>query len=620
MKEPTRAYVRLAVVAAAVSLAMLFACRPAWSPDGKQLLFAGADQEGRFVAVLDRDTKEAKRINHTPSGYGFLNAMWTPDGKSVITVAQGSKASHLMVTVMDTEGNVAATHNCMGSRDPHALAGCVPHGTYLFFTTGTVRRLDLETGEVKTIRPAPNESIAVGPRGDGLCYTRFSMKKSKVTAWEIGSLHPHTLKCTPLLNSKDFPDVVVTPAPAFSPDLSRIAMPSADRKSIHVFDEGEWQTTLPIGDKQVVSDLKWSKDGASIFAAQGSDLGTDHVWNLLEIAADGSKESRTKLFKCARWRFGARVDTSLGLSVSPDGRFAAVTTAFAKGVAAKDAGLYLVDLKADERKATRIPFPPRLSISMRGSDLLLGLAGQWREEYRKQPLGHSLDFMGGGSGASMAALAAGKCDIAMAARKPRSRDLEFAKKHDVTFETHCVAREPMVICVNKDNPIASLTIADLASIFGNGGIGDWSQLGTKLPSGSNKLVAGFATGYRNARSDFRSKVLSQGRLDTSVKVMSQAEDAITMLLQEPNAIVCLDEPSLARGEKNVRIVPVRVAKDSPPSWPEQGSIDNGTYPLLSEFFVLTRKGSAPDVVRFVNWLKSEEGRASTYKAGYVPAR
>jgi ABC-type phosphate transport system substrate-binding protein len=178
----------------------------------------------------------------------------------------------------------------------------------------------------------------------------------------------------------------------------------------------------------------------------------------------------------------------------------------------------------------------------------------------------------------------------------------------------------MVICVNKNNPIASLTIADLASIFGNGGIRDWSELGVQLPKGGNKLAVGFATGYRNARSNFRSKVLAQGRLDSSVNVMSRADDAITMLLQEPNAVVCLDEPELARREKNVRIVPVRADESSPPIWPEAGSIDNGKYLLVSEFFVLTRKDGGPDVMRFVNWLKSKEGRASTDQAGYTPAR
>lgn len=622
MKESIRTHVRHAAVAAAVLLTTLLTCRPAWGQGGKQLLLAGADTAGSFVAALDRESNEAKRVVHAPPGDRFLKAMWMPDGKSVITVSlssQPGKKRQLTVMVSDTAGNLVATHYCAGGiRDARALAGCVPHGQYLFFPAGTVRRLNLETGEVKGIVTAPGESYAVGPRGDGLCYVRCFAKNHKMTIWEVGALNPHTLKCTPLLKSKDFPDMGITPTPAFSPDLSRIAIPSDDNRSIHVFRDGDWQATLVSGDRQIVSDLKWSRDGESIFATQGSDMGTDHIWNLLEIAADGSKENRTPLFKCARWRFGSKVDITLGLSVSPDQRFAAVTTAFAKGVARDDAGLYLVDLAAAERKAVRVPFPPRATITMRGSDLLLGLARQWSDDYRKLPMSHLLDFRGGGTSAGMAALAAGKCDVSMAARKPGERDLKFAKEHGVTFETHCVAREPMVICVNKRNPIASLTIAELGSIFGNGGIGDWSEFGVKLPGNSNKLTAGFATGYRNARQNFRRKVLGRGEIDSSVKVMSQASDAITMLLHEPNAVVCLDDPALAHGEENVRIVPIRREEELPPIWPEQGAIDNGSYPLLSEFFVISRTGSRSDVVRFVRWLQSKAGRMSTDQAGYTP--
>lgn len=621
MKGPVRAYSRLAVVMAAVVWMSMFACRPAWSPDGKQLLFAGTDQNGKFVGLWDRQTETARRLLSFPADHHYLNALWTPEGDSIITLSCPRKSDVVTVTMSDADGNLTGTMQYgRGTRSAHALVGCVPHGKHLFFTTNTIGRLDLSTGSVAEVEPGPGETYGVGRRGDGLCYARVTEKDRSVTAWEIGSLDPETMARTPILKSGDFPGLEVTPTPAFSPDLGRIAMPTKDKHAILVFAGGKLAQTLAIGKRQVVSDLTWSKDGKKVYAAQGDDQGTDQVWNLLEVDVDSGQLVRTRLFQCERWRFGSPVDASLGVALSPDGALVAVTTAYAKGVAAKAQGLYLVDLTRKERKATCVPFPPSEKIVVCGSDLMLGLGKQWREDYRKEPVDRVVEIRGGGTSHGFASLASGKCELSMAARRPRERDLDFAKKHGVTFEGQCIAREPLAVCVHKDNPLASLTLAELTNIFGQGSVDKWSDLGVELEHGPRHVVAGFAAGYRNAHHNFRTKVLRRQKLDDSVRFMAKAEDAIKMLLQEPNAIVCMDHPELARAEKNVRIVPIRKDEDSPPLWPEGGSIDSGTYPLLSEFFVYSRKDAAPGVKRFMQWLASRDGRKSIDRAGYTPAK
>ena len=53
-------------------------------------------------------------------------------------------------------------------------------------------------------------------------------------------------------------------------------------------------------------------------------------------------------------------------------------------------------------------------------------------------------------------------------------------------------------------------------------------------------------------------------------------------------------------------------------YPSTENIRSGAYPIVNDFYAVTRKGETnPNVERFVAWMASEEGRAIVEGSGYV---
>lgn len=52
--------------------------------------------------------------------------------------------------------------------------------------------------------------------------------------------------------------------------------------------------------------------------------------------------------------------------------------------------------------------------------------------------------------------------------------------------------------------------------------------------------------------------------------------------------------------------------------PTKENIQNGTYPLVSEFYAITAGTENQNVQKLIDWILSEEGQAMVEKVGYVP--
>ena len=52
--------------------------------------------------------------------------------------------------------------------------------------------------------------------------------------------------------------------------------------------------------------------------------------------------------------------------------------------------------------------------------------------------------------------------------------------------------------------------------------------------------------------------------------------------------------------------------------PTKENIQNGTYPLVSEFYAITAGTENHNVQKLIDWILSEEGQVMVEKVGYVP--
>jgi hypothetical protein len=364
------AFARLAAVAAILTVLCVFACRPDWSPDGKQLLFVGGDQNGAFVATYDREMGKAERLLALPAEDVVAKAMWTPDGKRAVVVSGGGVAG-LRVRVADVplvgEPLVHKVPAKIHLGEGNLVMASAVVGGHLFLTAEDILRVDLKTGETKRIKAKqPGARLVVVSRGAGVCCIESKIDRGQVLSWELTSLDTDTLKHRVLLSSKDFPDLECTPLPTFSGDLERIALTSSSRHEVYVFRDGKLEATLPFGAKGTVQteDIVMPKDGATVFATVCRKFGKDRfAWSFVEGTIGGAIIRERRLFASGSVPGaetpGVFPGVSLGLSVSPDQRVAAMTTCMTTEVDLRpqDEGLYLVDLVGGQRTVTKVPFP-----------------------------------------------------------------------------------------------------------------------------------------------------------------------------------------------------------------------------------------------------------------------
>lgn len=122
-----------------------------------------------------------------------------------------------------------------------------------------------------------------------------------------------------------------------------------------------------------------------------------------------------------------------------------------------------------------------VAIQVAGSDTMVNLAQAWAESYHKKHPNITVEVSGGGSGVGIAALINGTTDLADASRKMKPEEKKAAKaKTGKDVQEFIVGFDALAVYVHKNNPLDSISLGELAEIYGEGGkITRWSQLTKK---------------------------------------------------------------------------------------------------------------------------------------------
>jgi len=193
---------------------------------------------------------------------------------------------------------------------------------------------------------------------------------------------------------------------------------------------------------------------------------------------------------------------------------------------------------------------------------------------------------------------------------------EQAKDMGVSLETVPVAMEGFVFVVNADNPVDTLTQAQIRDIY-SGKITNWSQVGgldeeilayqRNRNSGSQNYMLEFMgdTPLTDAPVEMRPASMS-GLMDViAVNDNSRASIGYSVYAYAADMYGNGDEI------KFIRVDGVA---------PSKASFASGEYPLLGRNFAVFRSDEPEnsDVRRLVDWMLTEQGQSTIAQAGYVP--
>jgi phosphate transport system substrate-binding protein len=261
----------------------------------------------------------------------------------------------------------------------------------------------------------------------------------------------------------------------------------------------------------------------------------------------------------------------------------------------------------------------RTLLQNKGSDTLVNVAQSWAEAYRAVRPEVGIAVSGGGSGTGIAALINGTVDIANASRdiKPDEREAIRAANGKDPVE-HVVARDAIVVYVHKDNPLAKVTIEQLACIYGHDGTCEtWTDLGVEVPGCADQDIIRVSRQSNSGTYEFfREAVLGkQGDFKLGSRDMQGSKDVVDLVAHTPCAIGYSGIGYMTDG---VGVVCLATDGEHDCVKPSIDTAKAGTYPLSRALYMYTLGQAEGPVADYLAWILSPAGQEIVARTGFVP--
>ena len=238
------------------------------------------------------------------------------------------------------------------------------------------------------------------------------------------------------------------------------------------------------------------------------------------------------------------------------------------------------------------------TVATDGSTSMEKVIGILGEAYMEENADVKVTYNPTGSGSGIQAVQEGRCDIGLSSRNLKE---EEAKALDGTV----VAIDGIAVIVNPENPIADLTIEQIASLY-KGEITNWKEIGGA--DGPVVLIGREAAS--GTRDGFESITDTKDACKYAQELTSTG-DVVQTVASNPNAI---GYASLASLKDTVKAIDVEGVT------PTTETIQNGSYKVQRNFVFVTKKDTelTGAAKAFFDFATSGAADELIEKAGAVP--
>lgn len=261
---------------------------------------------------------------------------------------------------------------------------------------------------------------------------------------------------------------------------------------------------------------------------------------------------------------------------------------------------------------------PRLDGSLANEPLLLRMIGDLTDTDADTAEVYLADsFVNGGTSTSWGNLLYDSMDLIISYEPPQEVKDAYVEEFD-QLEIDPLGRDGLVFIVNVNNPIESLTVDQIRDIY-TGKITDWSEVG-----GESGEIRAFQRNSTSGSQTLLNKLVMNGEQtmepekDMLVGTMGQLIESVAGFDGSGSAIgfSVYYYAEKMKSDPNLKMIKV---EDVAPS---NESIEDGTYPLVNDFYIAIRASEESDspVRRLRDWMLSENGKSLLEEEGYVWAR
>lgn len=263
--------------------------------------------------------------------------------------------------------------------------------------------------------------------------------------------------------------------------------------------------------------------------------------------------------------------------------------------------------------------PPRI-IKLVGADSMVNITQAWSEAYATADRGKQVDVSGGGSGIGMAALINGSADVATLIREPEPDEREkFKARWGHELRPVLVGYDSLAVIVHRENPLNGISIEKLAEVFGeNGGIDRWEQLGVV---GLGDIVRLGTQSYMQ-QEKFRRLVFGAG-LDGRVRrefKLGKRDYGGSHELSEACSVnrAAIGAVPFGYTRNKVKVLALASKKGDQFVECKAASVQDGSYPLVTCFYLCTNGTPDSQGEVFVSFALSKSGQEVLKDQGHLP--
>ena len=238
------------------------------------------------------------------------------------------------------------------------------------------------------------------------------------------------------------------------------------------------------------------------------------------------------------------------------------------------------------------------TVATDGSTSMEKVIGYLSEAYMEENPDVKVTYNPTGSGSGISAVKEGRCDIGLS-----SRNLKDEEAKDLTGTV--VAIDGIAVIVNPENPIADLTIDQIASLY-KGEIKNWKELG-----GNDAPVVLIGREAASGTRDGFESITGTADACQYSQELTSTGDVVQTVASNPNAI---GYASLASVKDTVKAISVEGVA------PTTETIQNGTYKVQRNFLFVTKKNAelSGAAKAFFDFATSSAADKLIESAGAVP--